>query len=155
MRKENEEKYRKINTDQEIRHENNLIKLNLENEKISKENEKKSFKKYISFFWQRKTKEDELKKRKKEISNKLCCIILFLLKRTKYFYVLFLCTTREKATKKRARCTLRSEQILLFKTVLRNSLRSNSPRTAFGIVFQSSHLLPSLSLSQLTMNYEL
>ena len=71
MRKENKEKYRKINTDQEIRHENNLIKLNLENEKISKENEKKSFKKYISFFWQRKTKEDELKKRKKEISNKL------------------------------------------------------------------------------------
>ena len=64
-------KYRKVIVDEEIRHENNLLKLNIENKKISKENEKKYFKKYISFYCQRKKKENELKKRKKEIIDKL------------------------------------------------------------------------------------
>ena len=64
-------KYRKVIVDEEIRHENNLLKLNIENKKISKENEKKYFKKYVSFYWQRKKKENELKKRKKEIIDKL------------------------------------------------------------------------------------
>ena len=64
-------KYRKVIVDEEIRHENNLLKLNIENQKISKENEKKNFKKYVSFYWQRKKKENELKKRKKEIIDKL------------------------------------------------------------------------------------
>lgn len=64
-------KYRKVIVDEEIRHENNLLKLNIENKKISKENEKKNFKKYVSFYWQRKKKENELKKRKKEIIDKL------------------------------------------------------------------------------------
>ena len=64
-------KYRKVIVDEEIRHENNLLKLNIENKKISKENEKKYFKKYVSYYWQRKKKENELKKRKKEIIDKL------------------------------------------------------------------------------------
>ena len=64
-------KYRKVIVDEEIRHENNLLKLNIENKKISKENEKKYIIKYVSFYWQRKKKENELKKRKKEIIDKL------------------------------------------------------------------------------------
>ena len=71
MNRKKKLKYRKINTDEEIRHENNLIKLNLENQKLLKENENKYFKKYVSFYWQRKAKEKELKKRNKEIMNKL------------------------------------------------------------------------------------
>ena len=64
-------KYKKINTAQEIRHEKNVVKLNIKNEKISRENKKKTFKKYVSFYWQKKLVEKELKSRKKEIVNKL------------------------------------------------------------------------------------
>ena len=64
-------RYKKINTEQEIRHEKNIIKLNLENEKISKENKERTFRKYVSFFWQRKAKEKELKNKAKDIFNKL------------------------------------------------------------------------------------
>lgn len=64
-------KYKKINTDQEIRHEKNVVKLNIKNEKISRENKKKTFKKYISFYWQKKLVEKELQSKKKEIVNKL------------------------------------------------------------------------------------
>ena len=65
------QKYQKINTAQEIRHEKNILKLNKENDKISKKNEEKYFKKYVSFYWQRKSKERELKRKKKEITDKL------------------------------------------------------------------------------------
>lgn len=61
----------KKNSDQLIRHENNIIKLNEENEKIAKVNEEREFKKYVAFYWQRKLKEKEYKKRKKENNNKL------------------------------------------------------------------------------------
>ena len=64
-------KYKKINTDQEIRHEKNVVKLNIKNEKISQENKKKTFKKYVSFYWQKKLVEKELQSKKKEIVNKL------------------------------------------------------------------------------------
>jgi hypothetical protein len=64
-------KYKKINTDQEIRHEKNVVKLNIKNEKISRENKKKTFKKYVSFYWQKKLVEKELQSKKKEIVNKL------------------------------------------------------------------------------------
>ena len=64
-------KYKKINTDQEIRHEKNVVKLNIKNEKISRENKKKTFKKYVSFYWQKKLVEKELQRKKKEIVNKL------------------------------------------------------------------------------------
>ena len=47
MNIQKKQKYKKINIDQEIRHENNLLKMNLENEKIFKENEEKYFKKYV------------------------------------------------------------------------------------------------------------
>ena len=64
-------KYKKINTDQEIRHEKNVVKLNIKNEKISRENKKKTFKRYVSFYWQKKLVEKELQSKKKEIVNKL------------------------------------------------------------------------------------
>lgn len=64
-------KYKKINTEQEIRHEKNVVKLNIKNEKISRENKKKTFKKYVSFYWQKKLVEKELQSKKKEIINKL------------------------------------------------------------------------------------
>ena len=64
-------KYKKINTEQEIRHEKNVVKLNIKNEKISRENKKKTFKKYVSFYWQKKLVEKELQSKKKEIVNKL------------------------------------------------------------------------------------
>lgn len=70
-REDNKLKYQKFLTNQEIRHENNIMKLNLENEKISKKNDEKNFKKYVSFFWQRKNKEKRLKQRKQQISDKL------------------------------------------------------------------------------------
>ena len=64
-------KYKKINTEQEIRHEKNVVKLNIKNEKIWRENKKKTFKKYVSFYWQKKLVEKELQSKKKEIVNKL------------------------------------------------------------------------------------
>ena len=70
-REDNKLKYKKFLTNQEIRHENNIMKLNLENEKISKKNDEKNFKKYVSFFWQRKNKEKRLKQKKQQISDKL------------------------------------------------------------------------------------
>ena len=68
---ERKKKYKKINTDQEIRHEKNVVSLNKKNEKISRENKKKNFKRYVSFYWQKKLVEEELKSKKKEIVNKL------------------------------------------------------------------------------------
>ena len=53
-REDNKLKYKNFLTNQEIRHEHNIMKLNLENEKINKKNDEKNFKKYVSFFWQRK-----------------------------------------------------------------------------------------------------
>ena len=47
------------------------MRLNLENEKINKKNNEKNFKKYVSFFWQRKAKEKRLKQKKEQIYNKL------------------------------------------------------------------------------------
>ena len=70
-REDNKLKYQKFLTNQEIRHENNIMKLNLENEKISKKNDEKNFKKYVSFLWKRKNKEKRLKQKKQQISDKL------------------------------------------------------------------------------------
>ena len=61
----------KKNNEQLIRHENNIVKLNIENEKIAKVNEERDFKKYCAFYWQRKMKEKENKKRIKQNNNKL------------------------------------------------------------------------------------
>ena len=47
MKRKRKLKYKKVITDEEVRHEKNLVKLNKENEEISKENEKKYFKKYV------------------------------------------------------------------------------------------------------------
>ena len=71
MKRKRKLKYKKVITDEEVRHEKNLVKLNKENEEISKENEKKYFKKYVAYYWQRKKQEKELKKRKKIIIDKL------------------------------------------------------------------------------------
>lgn len=70
-REDNKLKYKKFLTNQEIRHEHNIMRLNLENEKINKKNNEKNFKKYVSFFWQRKAKEKRLKQKKEQIYNKL------------------------------------------------------------------------------------
>lgn len=48
-----------------------MINLNKKTEKISQENKKKAFKRYVSFYWQKKLIEKELKSKKKEIVNKL------------------------------------------------------------------------------------
>ncbi len=69
IKNENHRKIAKKNSDQEIRHENNLIKINEENEKLSKVNEEKEFKKYCAFYWQRKTKEKENSKKIKNRSS--------------------------------------------------------------------------------------
>ena len=65
------EKYKKLNIDQEKRHENNLLKLYSENELLSKKNDERLFKKYVSFYWTRKTIEKEFKQKRKEITDKL------------------------------------------------------------------------------------
>ena len=64
-------KYAKKNLDAEKRHENNIKKVNEENEKLAKETEQKEFKKYISFYWLRKAQEKALNLKNKEKKNKL------------------------------------------------------------------------------------
>ena len=71
IKNENQKKIVKKNSDQEIRHEINIIKLNEENEKLAKVNEEKEFKKYCAFYWQRKTKEKENSRKIKQSNNKL------------------------------------------------------------------------------------
>ena len=71
IKSENHKKISKKNSDQEIRHENNIIKLIEENEKLAKVNEEKEFKKYCAFYWQRKTKEKENSKKIKLSNSKL------------------------------------------------------------------------------------
>ena len=67
-----------------------------------------------------------------------------------YPYVLFLSAERVKRTKERARCTLRvrtdydSEKLCCG-----TRFAQTGPRTAFGIVFQSSYLLPSFDFVEL------
>ena len=60
-----------MNTDEEIRHEKNLVKLNEENEKNLIINKERAFKKYCSFYWIRKNKFSEFHKKKKEFNDKL------------------------------------------------------------------------------------
>ena len=55
----------------EKRHENNVIKLNIEREKLAKETEEKEFKKYISFYFLRRAQENALKQKKKEKRTKM------------------------------------------------------------------------------------
>jgi hypothetical protein len=40
---------KKVKIEQEIRHERNIAKINIKNEKLSRKNKKKIFKKYVSF----------------------------------------------------------------------------------------------------------
>ena len=70
-KEDNKLKYNKYITEQEKRHENNIMKLNLENEKIIKKNDEKNFKKYVSFFWQRRAKEKRLNQKKKKFYDKI------------------------------------------------------------------------------------
>jgi len=55
----------------EKRHEINVIKLNIEREKLAKETEEKEFKKYISFYFLRRAQENALKQKKKEKRTKM------------------------------------------------------------------------------------
>ena len=55
----------------EKRHENNVVKLNIEKEKLAKETEEKEFKKYISFYFLRRAQENALKQKNKEKKTKM------------------------------------------------------------------------------------
>ena len=71
FKEDTKKKYTKKNIETAKRHENNVIKLNIENEKLAKETEEKEFKKYISFYWLRKAQEKALRQKTKEKNNKL------------------------------------------------------------------------------------
>ena len=71
FKEDTKKKYAKKNLETVKRHENNVIKLNIENEKLAKETEEKEFKKYIAFYWLRKAQEKALKQKTKEKNNKL------------------------------------------------------------------------------------
>ena len=68
---DNKKRFIKMNNDEEIRHEKNLVKLNEENEKSLKINKERAFKKYCSFYWIRKNKFTEFNKKRKEFNDKL------------------------------------------------------------------------------------
>ena len=70
-KEETKKKYAKKNLETEKRHENNVIKLNIEREKLAKETEEKEFKKYISFYFLRRAQENALKQKKKEKRTKM------------------------------------------------------------------------------------
>jgi hypothetical protein len=71
FKEETKKKYAKKNLETVKRHENNVIQLNIENEKLAKETEEKEFKKYIAFYWLRKAQEKALRQKTKEKNNKL------------------------------------------------------------------------------------
>ena len=71
LKEETRKKYAKKNIEAEKRHENNLKKLNIENERLAKETEEKEFKKYIGFYWLRKAQERALRQKTKEKNNRL------------------------------------------------------------------------------------
>ena len=68
---ETKKKYAKKNAETEKRHETNIVKLNIEREKLAKETEEKEFKKYISFYFLRKAQENALRQKKKEKRTKM------------------------------------------------------------------------------------
>jgi len=53
------------------RHRYNVTRLNIRNEQLAKETEEKEFKKYISFYWLRRSQEREKLHKKREKYNKL------------------------------------------------------------------------------------
>ena len=71
LKEETKKKYAKKNLETEKRHEINVKKLNIENEKLARETEEKEFKKYISFYWLRKAQEKALRQKTKEKNDKL------------------------------------------------------------------------------------
>ena len=71
FKEETKKKYAKKNLETVKRHENNVIKLNIENEKLAKETEEKEFKKYIAFYWLRKAQEKALRQKTKEKNTRL------------------------------------------------------------------------------------
>ena len=62
-KEDTKKKYAKKNLETEKRHENNVIKLNIEKERLAKETEEKEFKKYISFYFLRRAQENALKQK--------------------------------------------------------------------------------------------
>ena len=68
---ETKKRYAKKNLETEKRHENNVVKLNIEKEKLAKETEEKEFKKYISFYFLRRAQENALKQKNKEKKTKM------------------------------------------------------------------------------------
>ena len=70
-KEDTKKKYAKKNLETEKRHEVNVVKLNIEREKLAKETEEKEFKKYISFYFLRKAQENALKQKRKEKRTKM------------------------------------------------------------------------------------
>ena len=64
-------KFSKKNLENLKRHRFNVARLNIRNEQLAKETEEKEFKKYISFYWIKRSQEKAKLRRKREKNNRL------------------------------------------------------------------------------------
>jgi hypothetical protein len=64
-------KFSKKNLENLKRHRFNVTRLNIRNEQLAKETEEKEFKKYISFYWIKRSQEKARLRRKREKNNRL------------------------------------------------------------------------------------
>jgi hypothetical protein len=64
-------KFSKKNLENLKRHRFNVTRLNIRNEQLAKETEEKEFKKYISFYWIKRSQEKAKHRRKREKNNRL------------------------------------------------------------------------------------
>ena len=64
-------KFSKKNLENLKRHRFNVTRLNIRNEQLAKETEEKEFKKYISFYWIKRSQEKAKLRRKREKNNRL------------------------------------------------------------------------------------
>ena len=64
-------KFSKKNLENLKRHRYNVTRLNIRNEQLAKETEEKEFKKYISFYWIKRSQEKAKLRRKREKNNRL------------------------------------------------------------------------------------
>ena len=66
-----QDNFAKKNKDSELRHDQNVIEVTKENEKLAKESEEKEFQKYIAFYFLKKGQRISLSRKKKEAQTKL------------------------------------------------------------------------------------
>ena len=70
-RNEIQDNFIKKNKASEKRHERNIIKVKNDNEKLEKETQEREFKKYITYYFLKKSQSQSLSKKKKDSNNKL------------------------------------------------------------------------------------